>query len=57
MKNEIERLTLGVVLLLGLGLTRLQAQTIYVKEVNGTLNSHKLGGIRKMTFSEGNTNI
>jgi hypothetical protein len=40
--------------LLGLGLTGLQAQTMYVKEKTGTQTTFELNDIRKLTFPEGN---
>ena len=46
-----------VVLLLGLGLTGLQAQTMYVIESNDTQTDYALSNIRKMTFSGGNATI
>ena len=52
MRNK--RLKLSAVLLLGLGLTGLQAQTMYVKENNGTQTAYALSNIQKMSFSSGN---
>lgn len=52
MKNK--KLKLGIVLLLGLGLNGLQAQSMYVKENNGTQSSYALNNIQKLTFSSGN---
>jgi len=43
--------------MLALGLTRIHAQTIYLKNKNGTQTAHNLAGIKKITFSSGNLNI
>lgn len=45
------------VLLLGLGLTGLQAQTMYVKESNGIQTAYSLSNVRILTFSGGNATI
>lgn len=47
----------SVVLLLGLGLTGLQAQTMYVKESSGTQTAYTLSNIQKMSFSSGNLTV
>jgi len=52
-----KRLILSAVLLLGLGLTGLQAQTMYVKESSGTQTAYTLNNIQKMSFSSGNLTI
>lgn len=52
-----KKLKLCAVLLLGLGLTGLQAQNMYVKESNGTQIVYALSSIQKMTFSSGNLTI
>lgn len=52
-----KRLKLSAVLMLVLGLTGLQAQTMYVKEKNSTQTAYALSNIRKMTFSGGNVTI
>jgi hypothetical protein len=52
-----KRLKLIAVLLLGLGLTSLQAQTMYVKESSGTQTAYTLSSVRKMTFSGGNATV
>ena len=44
-------------LLLGLGLTGLHAQTMYVKESNGTQTAYALSSVLKMTFSGGNATV
>ena len=49
-----KRLKLSYVLLLGIGLTGLHAQTMYVKESNGTQTAYTLSNVKKMTFSSGN---
>lgn len=49
--------TLTALLLLGLGLTDLQAQTLYVNESNGDQTSYALNDIAKMTFSTGNLTV
>lgn len=48
---------LSVLLLLGLGLTDLQAQNLYVNESNGSQTAYTLSNVRKMTFSGGNIHI
>lgn len=49
-----KKIKLCVVLLLALGLSNLQAQTMYVKEKSGTQTTYSLGSITKMSFSSGN---
>ena len=53
------RLQLSVILLLGLGLTSIQAQnnTMYVRPTIGDQTEHSVGDIGRMTFSEGNISI
>ena len=55
MRNK--RLKLSTLLMLGLGLTGLQAQTMYVREGNGAQTDYALSSIRTMTFSGGNVTI
>jgi len=52
-----KRLKLSAILLLGLGLTGLQAQTMYVKELNGSQSAYVLSNIRKMSFTLGSLNV
>jgi len=52
--NKLQLITF---LLFVLGLTRLQAQTMYVKEKSGMHKDYTLTSIRKLTFSGGNFNI
>jgi len=52
-----KRLKLIAVLLSVIGLTGLQAQTMYVKEMSGTQTSFPLSNIRKMTFSKENITV
>ena len=52
-----KKLKLSAILLLGLGLTGLQAQIMDVKQSNGALTAYTLSNLRKMTFSAGNANI
>ena len=52
-----KRLRLSVVFMLGLGLTGLQAQTMYIKEKSGTQTAYTLSSLRKMTFSGGNATV
>ena len=52
-----KRLKLSAVLLLGLGLTGLQAQTMYVKESSGTQTAYTFSTIQKMSFSSGNLTV
>jgi len=52
-----KRLRLSAVLLLGLGMTGLQAQTMYVTQNSGTQTAYALNNIRKMTFTSGNVNV
>ena len=53
--SEVRKLS--AVLLLGLGLTSLQAQTMYVKKSSGTQTAYTLSNVRKMTFSGGNATV
>ncbi len=46
-----KKLKLNVMLLLGFGLTGLQAQNMYVVEKNGTQTAYSLDELEKMTFS------
>lgn len=52
-----KRLKLSAILLLGLGLTGLQAQTMCVKESSGTESHYALSNIRKITFGAGNLTV
>ncbi len=52
-----KRLKFSAVFLLGLGLTGLQAQTIYIKVKSGNQTAYTLSSTRKMTFSGGNAII
>jgi hypothetical protein len=52
-----KRLKLSALLLLVIGLTGLQAQTMYVKENNGTQTAYVLSNIQKMSFSSGNLTV
>ena len=52
-----KKLKLSAVLLLGLGLTGLQAQTMYVNESSGTQTAYTLSNIQKMSFSSGNLTV
>lgn len=52
-----KKLKLSAVLLLGIGLTSLQAQTMYVKESSSTQTAYTLSSVRKMTFLSGNVTV
>lgn len=52
-----KRLLISALLLLGLGLTGLQAQTLYVKQTNGTQTAYALNIIRKLTLTSANVTI
>lgn len=52
-----KRLKLSAILLLGLGLTSIQAQTLYVKAKTGTQTPYSLNDIKKITFSSGNLSV
>lgn len=52
-----KKLKLSALLLLGLGLSGLQAQTLYVKKSSGTQTAYTLSNVRKMTFSGGNATV
>jgi len=52
-----KRLQLSALLLLGIGLTGLQAQTMYVKQSNDTQTAYALSNVRKMTFTSGNVTV
>ena len=47
-------LNLIVIILFGLGLTELQAQSMYVQEVDGTQTAYSLSNITKISFSSAN---
>ena len=51
------RLQICVLILFGLGLTGIQAQTIYVKQSNGTQTAYAYSNLRKMTFAPGNVTV
>lgn len=51
-KMKYKRLILSA-LLLGIGLTGLQAQTMYLQKANGTQTAYAISNVRKMTFSGG----
>lgn len=50
-------LILSTFLLLGLGLTRLQAQIMYVKQSNGTQTSYALSNIQNISLSSGKLTV
>ena len=52
-----KRLKLCALLLLGLGLTSLQAQTLYVRQNTGSQTAIALDVVQKITFSTGNLNV
>lgn len=52
-----KKLKLSAILLLGLGLSGLQAQIMDVKQSNGSLTAYTLSNLRKMTFTAGNASI
>lgn len=52
-----KKLKLSAILLLGFGLTGLQAQTMYVRQTIGTQTAYTLSNIKKMSFSSGNITI
>ncbi len=52
-----KKLKLSTLLLLGFGLTGLQAQTMYVKEKSGSQTAYTLSDVRKMTFSLGTVTV
>lgn len=54
---KYKKLKLSAALFLGLGLTGLQAQTIYMKQTSGTQTTYALSNIKKMTFSSGNITV
>jgi hypothetical protein len=49
-----KKLKLCAILLLGVGLTGLQAQTMYIKKSNGSQTAYTVSNVRKMTFASGN---
>ena len=57
MKLKLKPYKLSTLLLLGLGLTETQAQSMIVREANSGISPYELTNIQKMTFSEGNINI
>ncbi len=52
-KRLKKRLTLSAALLLGSGLTSLEAQAVYVKESSNIQTAYTLSNVRKITFSGG----
>ena len=52
-----KKVKLSALLLLGLGLTGLEAQTMHVKETIGTQTSYLLSNIRKLDFAPGNITV
>jgi len=52
-----KKLQLSALLLLGFGLTGLQAQTMYVKQSNDLQTTYALSNVRKMTFLSGNLTV
>ena len=52
-----KKVKLSTLLLLGLGLTGLEAQTIHVKQTSGTQTSYLLSNIRNLNFSPGNITV
>jgi len=53
----MRRIKLIAIILLGLGLTKMHAQTMYVKEKNGTQTVHTLSNIKSLTFSDENIKV
>jgi len=51
------QLQISALLLLGSGLTGLQAQTMYVKQSNGTQTAYAYTNLRKITFTSGNVTV
>jgi len=51
------RLKLSIILFFLLCLMAVKAQTVYVKELNGTQTNESLNSIQKMSFSSGNITI
>lgn len=54
---QYKQLIISVVLLLETGLTALQAQTLYIRENNGTQTVYTLSTVKKMTFASGNVTV
>lgn len=52
-----KNIKLSAFLFLGFGITGLQAQTMYIKQSNGTQAACTLSTLRKMTFSLGNLTV
>jgi hypothetical protein len=52
-----KKLKSSAILLLGLGLTGLHAQTMYVKQTSGTQTAYSLSNIRKLDFAPGNITV
>lgn len=48
-----KKIKLFVLLFLSFGLIELQAQTMYVKEINGIQNTYSLSNISKLSFAQG----
>lgn len=52
-----KQLRLSIVFMLGLGLTGLRAQTMYVKQSTGVQMAYALNNVKKMTFTSGNLTV
>lgn len=52
-----KKVKLSALLLLGLGLTGLEAQTMHVKQTSGTQTSYLLSNIHNLNFSPGNITV
>lgn len=48
---------LGALLLLGTGLSGLQAQTMYLRQINGAQTAYSLNNVKKLTFPGGNVAV
>jgi len=54
---QYKKVKLTAFLLLGLGLTGLQSQTMYVRQTSGAQTAYTLSNIKKMSFSSGNLSV
>ena len=52
-----KRLKFSTLLLLGLGFTGLQAQTVFVRQTSGTQNAYLLSNIEKLSFPSGQITV
>ena len=53
----VRRLVISIIIILGLGLTGLQAQKMQILETGGKQSAYFLSDIEKLSFSSGNITV